>query len=168
MKLSRTYFIILALGAMSLTQAAPVSAAGTVVKVSLWDTGPNSMDMLGKGVWAMGVPQTNKSKPTMGINAVPNEIPAGEVTFDVTNNSKDVVHEMVLAPVKDTEKPLPYDKTIEKVNEDAAGHLGEVAELEPKKSGSLKVTLKPGKYILYCNIPGHYVLGMWTLVTVKP
>ena len=26
--------------------------------------------------------------------------------------------------------------------------------------------LKPGLYILYCNIPGHYVLGMWTLMTV--
>jgi uncharacterized cupredoxin-like copper-binding protein len=27
--------------------------------------------------------------------------------------------------------------------------------------------LKPGRYILYCNIPGHYALGMWTLLTVK-
>ncbi len=60
-----------------------------------------------------------------------------------------------------------YDETMQKVDEDAAGHLGEVAELEPGASGSLTLTMKPGTYILYCNIPGHYAAGMWTLFTVK-
>jgi uncharacterized cupredoxin-like copper-binding protein len=87
--------------------------------------------------------------------------------FNVTNDSKDMVHEMVISPIKDDKTPLPYDKTGNKVDEDAAGHLGEVAELEHGKNGSLTINMKPGRYILYCNIAGHYVLGMWTLITVK-
>ena len=39
--------------------------------------------------------------------------------------------------------------------------MGEVSELDPGKSGSLTVTLNPGKYLLICNDPGHYVSGMW-------
>jgi uncharacterized cupredoxin-like copper-binding protein len=26
--------------------------------------------------------------------------------------------------------------------------------------------MQPGTYILYCNIAGHYAMGMWTLLTV--
>ena len=89
------------------------------------------------------------------------------MTFDVTNASKTLVHEMVLSPIKDAKVPLPYDKAASKVNEDAAGHLGEVADLEPGKKGKLTLSLTPGRYIVYCNIAEHYALGMWTLQTVK-
>jgi uncharacterized cupredoxin-like copper-binding protein len=61
---------------------------------------------------------------------------------------------------------MPYSTDLQKVDEDAAGHLGEVAELDLGQSGALTVTLKPGTYILYCNISGHYAAGMWTLLTV--
>jgi len=36
------------------------------------------------------------------------------------------------------------------------------SELEPGKWGSLTVTLPPGKYLLICNLPGHYGAGMST------
>jgi uncharacterized cupredoxin-like copper-binding protein len=26
--------------------------------------------------------------------------------------------------------------------------------------------VKTGTYMIYCNIAGHYAMGMWTLVTV--
>lgn len=71
-------------------------------------------------------------------------------------------------PINNDRAGLPYNKAENKVIEDDAGHLGEVAELEPGQNGALTLTLKPGQYILYCNIPGHYALGMWTLFTVKP
>jgi uncharacterized cupredoxin-like copper-binding protein len=47
------------------------------------------------------------------------------------------------------------------VDEDKAGDKGEVSELNPGQSGSLTVTLAPGKYVLVCNVPGHYGAGMW-------
>ena len=145
----------------------PAVAADSVVQVSLWDKGDTSMNMMGE-VHPMGMAMmgSDMSMATMGITTDLAEVPAGEVTFRVTNDSKVMIHEMVLAPVRDASTPLPYNKDEEKVDEDAAGHLGEVAELETGQSGALTVTLKPGTYILYCNIPGHYGLGMWTLLTV--
>ena len=145
----------------------PALAAGTVVQVLLWDKGDTSMNMMGQvkpmGMAMMG---SDMSMVTMGITVDLAEVPAGEVTFQVTNDSKDMIHEMVLAPVADASTPLPYNSDEMKVDEDAAGHLGEVAELEPGQSGALTVMLKPGTYILYCNIAGHYAMGMWTLLTV--
>jgi uncharacterized cupredoxin-like copper-binding protein len=49
-----------------------------------------------------------------------------------------------------------------KVDEDKAGDKGEVSEFDPGKSGALTVNLKPGKYLLICNVPGHFAAGMWS------
>lgn len=137
--------------------------AATVIKADLWDKGADMEMMTGMGMGMHG----NMTMATMGIKLSADSAPAGEITFTATNTSKDTIHEMVLAPVTSPDEVLPYDETMQKVDEDAAGHLGEVAELEPGASGSLTLTMKPGTYILYCNIPGHYAAGMWTLFTVK-
>jgi uncharacterized cupredoxin-like copper-binding protein len=147
----------------------PVLAAGQVIRVSLWDKGAASMNMLEHGpMMGMGMGHSTESMPMgpMGVKASTHKVKAGTVTFEVVNNSRELVHEMVISPVKNSSTPLPYNKADNKVDEDAAGHLGEVAELEPGKSGALRIDLKPGRYILYCNLPGHYALGMWTLLTV--
>ena len=158
--------LIGAVTALSVLVGAAASglAAGTTVQVSLWDKGGNMAMPKGLGMGMHG----KMAMATMGIDATPNTVKAGEVTFKATNTSKGTVHEMVVAPVKVANKPLPYNKSEERVEEEAAGHLGEVSELEPGQSGALTITMKPGTYILYCNIPGHYMAGMWTLFTVKP
>ncbi len=160
-------WIVLVASVILTLSAALAHAAGTVIKVTLWDKGAMSMSMLGKSPEMGMMMGSNGANMPMGITVSTQSVKAGEVTLAVTNSSKEMVHEMVLSPVKDEKAALPYDKMAQKVDEDAAGHLGEVAELEPGKSGSLTIDLKPRKYILYCNIAGHYVLGMWTLITVK-
>jgi uncharacterized cupredoxin-like copper-binding protein len=107
------------------------------------------------------------SMAMLGVKTDVDTVPAGTVTFNVTNGSKDIVHEMILSPLPADGSPLPYVAADYKVDEDAAGHLGEVSELDPGKSGSLTVDLTPGKYILFCNIPAHFMGGMWTVVTVN-
>jgi uncharacterized cupredoxin-like copper-binding protein len=62
---------------------------------------------------------------------------------------------------------LPYLADQYRVDEDAAGHLGEVSELDPGASGTLTIDLKPGKYVLFCNLPAHFMNGMWTEITVQ-
>ena len=47
-----------------------------------------------------------------------------------------------------------------------AGSLGKVAELEPGQDGSLTLTLTPGTYAVYCNVPRHCNAGMWTILTL--
>lgn len=125
------------------------------------------MNMMGEvkpmGMAMMGA---DMSMTTMGITVDPAEVPAGEVTFQVTNASPDMIHEMVLAPVADVAMPLPYNSDGEKVDEDAAGQLAEVAELATGQSGALTRTHTPGTYILYCNVPRHYAMGVWTFLTV--
>lgn len=103
---------------------------------------------------------------TMGITVDKASVPAGKITFEVKNASADTEHEMIVAPVSGPDTPLAYNEAESRVDEDAAGSLGEVEELEPGESGSLSLTLTPGTYILYCNIASHYQAGMWTILTV--
>jgi uncharacterized cupredoxin-like copper-binding protein len=164
-----TLALLVATASVAITAGLPARAAGTVIKVSLWDKGEMSMDMLGKGkpmgMGMMGAEMAMKMA-MLGVTPDRDTVAAGEVTFEVTNDSKVMIHEMVVSAVADPSVVLPYITDEEKVDEDAAGHVGEVAELDPGKAGALTVTLEPGSYVLYCNIPGHYILGMWSLLTV--
>jgi len=150
--------------AFAIGLAIPISseAAGTVVNVSLWDKGSNIQMATNSGYPATG---KDMSKATMGIAVSTDTVKAGEVTFEVLNSSADTVHEFIVARLKDVNKPLPYLTSDNKVDEDKADvHLGEVSELDPGKTGALRLDLKPGNYLLYCDIPGHYLAGMWTLL----
>jgi uncharacterized cupredoxin-like copper-binding protein len=65
------------------------------------------------------------------------------------------------------DSPPPYIEAENRIDEDAAEAIGEVEETEPGQSGSANFNLKPGKYLLVCNIPGHYLSGMWAFLTVE-
>ncbi|MBS0245319.1 MAG: hypothetical protein JSR61_01770 [Proteobacteria bacterium] len=110
----------------------------------------------------------NEPKPNMGVTIYQHAIKAGPVTFAVTNHSEKTIHEMLVVPIKDTKTALPYLAGEHRLDEDKIHSLGEVSELDPGKSGSLTLKLKPGKYLLACNAPGHYAAGMWTVLTVTP
>lgn len=57
---------------------------------------------------------------------------------------------MIVVPVADPKKTtLPYVSNENRVEEDAAGHLGEDSELDPGKTGSLTLNLKPGFYAVF-------------------
>ncbi|QKC83936.1 plastocyanin/azurin family copper-binding protein [Mesorhizobium sp. NZP2077] len=146
-----------------LAVSAPAFAT-SIVHVKLWDkegvASPNSK-------MGMGMP-ANMSMATMRIKLDQTVVSAGKISFEVQNSSKDTVHEMIVVPVSDPKKTtLPYVPNENRVNEDAAGHLGEVSELDPGKTGSLTLDLKPGNYAVFCNIPGHFMNGMWATILVK-
>jgi uncharacterized cupredoxin-like copper-binding protein len=137
-------------------------AADTVVKVSMWDNGADkemvtNMAMGGDGDHAMA---------NMGFKLSQDTVKAGEITFEVTNDSKETVHEMLIMPLADGMLP-PINAELNEIDEDKAGALGEVAETEPGKTGAVSFNLKPGKYLLACNIAGHYTSGMWAVFTVE-
>jgi len=94
-------------------------------------------------------------------------IKPGRVTFHAENQSKKLVHEVIVAR-DDGAKELPIDAKHARVIESRVRRLGEIADLAPGKSGKLTLTLKPGTYLLFCNEPGHYQDGMFTRLTVAP
>ena len=139
--------------------------AASLVQVSLWDKGASTEMPMGLAYAARGLDIT---KATMGMKALPDAVKAGEVTFNVKNDSKDTIHEMIVMFLADPSKALAYIDAENRVDEDKAGDKGEVSELDPGKSGSLTVDLKAGEYLLICNVPGHYGSVMWTEFTVDP
>jgi uncharacterized cupredoxin-like copper-binding protein len=144
--------------------ATPAFADATV-KVSLWDKG-GTMDMSKNMGMGMGM-KADMSMALMGVKIDTAKVPAGKVTFEVVNDSKETQHELLVAPVADANATLPYIENENRVDEEGARYLGEVSELDPGKSGALTVEMKPGLYILFCNIPGHFTAGMWTTITVE-
>lgn len=156
---------MLAIAVLALGLWAGVAQAATVVKVDLWDKGMGASMATNL---KYGTPGVDLSGATMGVTATPASVPAGIVSFQVTNSSKDTVHEMIVMYLADPTQPLPYIDKDSRVDEDKAGDKGEVSELDPGASGTLTVALKPGKYLLICNVAGHYAAGMWTELTVTP
>jgi uncharacterized cupredoxin-like copper-binding protein len=104
----------------------------------------------------------------MSVRADKTSAKAGPVTFNVTNWSRSVVHEMLVVAVDSPDAPLPYDFNKQIVPEDQVKVLGETAELQPNASKSIQLTLAPGNYLLLCNVPGHYAAGMSLAFTVAP
>ena len=139
--------------------------AGATVMVKLLDNG-ETLD-LSKNLGMAPGTKMDMSKAPMGIKIQPAVVPQGKVVFKVTNNSKTVIHEMLLAPIANANTALTYIDKENRADEKTTHDLGEVSELDPGKSGELTVDMKPGTYVLFCNVPGHLGAGMWTTITVK-
>ncbi|MBV1706871.1 MAG: hypothetical protein KGQ37_06655 [Hyphomicrobiales bacterium] len=97
----------------------------------------------------------------MVMDADKTSVPAGKVTFMVTNESKALVHEMIVMHAALPVTKFPYNKATQRAIESKMHSMGEVSETRPGKSGTLTVNLKPGNYVLMCNQPGHLMSGMY-------
>lgn len=170
MKPTRRQTLVMMAGtAMAGMMAGPALAGNkTIVQVSMWDRGEDSMSSfdMTKPIMLGTKGAAYKDSAPMGFTANKYVIPAGDVEFVTTNTSSTIEHEMLVIPIKDVTKPLPYNKDDARLDEDAAHSLGEVSETKPGGTGRVTLTLKPGTYMLTCNIAGHYAMGMWTLITV--
>jgi uncharacterized cupredoxin-like copper-binding protein len=102
----------------------------------------------------------NVTESEMNVTVSTHRVAAGRVTF-VVRNTGTVVHELVVMRWSGNAKQMPRKGY--QVSERSA--VGEVADVEPGHVGRATLTLKPGKYVLVCNIPGHYQLGMSTYLT---
>jgi uncharacterized cupredoxin-like copper-binding protein len=168
-KLLLTAGLLVLAGSVAPSSAADVGTAagspGAIVNVKLTDKGqhPDMSKNMGLGIGMKG----DMSMAMMAVEPDKFAVPAGMVTFKVTNASADTVHEMLVVPIADMQTPLPYNDKENRVDEEAAHDLGEVAELDPGKSGELTIELKPGLYALLCNVPGHYGAGMWKFIAAQ-
>ncbi len=96
-------------------------------------------------------------------------VPSGPVTFDVTNDGT-MTHEFVVLQTDTAASEIPiksFEGETDRINEDTAGtNVGETGDMEAGITQTLKLDLAPGHYVLVCNLPSHYGLGMHTDFTV--
>jgi hypothetical protein len=95
---------------------------------------------VGLGEWYIDIGGTKLAKGATG-----GSVPAGSVTFDVKNDGK-IVHALEISGQGVDEK---------------------TGDVQPGQSAKLTVDLKPGKYEVWCPIPGHKQAGMDGYVQVQ-
>ncbi len=90
-------------------------------------------------------------------------VQAGKVTF-VVRNAGTVEHEFV---VLRTDK---HHHLLSMVGQQASdvGAKGKIEEFAAGRTKRLTLTLAPGKYVLLCNLPGHYKSGQAVGLVVTP
>lgn len=94
------------------------------------------------------------------------KVKAGGVEFEITNTSKVSLHEFLIAPWKGAITKLPYNDKEGAVRESKVRDLQGVEDMKPGAEATLRLVLKPGPYVVFCNQPGHYKLGMVARFTV--
>jgi uncharacterized cupredoxin-like copper-binding protein len=116
---------------------------------------------------AAGGTKIQATTKEMAIELSQSTVPAGNVEFVVTNQGK-MEHEFVVIKTDLPLEKLPLKG--DRLDKDKAGkEIGEIEEDELKSgtTKTLSVNLTPGKYLIVCNLPGHFKAGMRTLLTVK-
>lgn len=102
----------------------------------------------------------------MSVRTNVTSVKAGKITFEVTNLSRSIVHEIIVVAVENANAPLLYDYSTGQIPGKQIKMLGETEEMQPNGEKTITLDLKPGIYLLICNVPGHYAAGMWTPLTV--
>ena len=168
-----TLVVAAASGAFGRQRNSSVSCAvpvlpGAVVAVSLVDmNGGRGMMRGGQSGWRTWTPGM------MQVFATPQAVPSGTVSLRATNLGV-ITHELVVLPLANGQnvgtRTVGQDGKV-----DEAGSPGEVSAtcavgagegLSPGTSGWTTLTLPAGRYELLCNLPGHYVAGMYRELVV--
>jgi uncharacterized cupredoxin-like copper-binding protein len=95
-------------------------------------------------------------------------VPAGPVSFLILNQGP-TTHQLHVIRTDRAPDKLPLQRDGLTVNEDAPGldHLGEAQGLDIDDRRTLVLRLAPGHYVMYCNLEGHYLGGMYAALTVR-
>jgi len=87
---------------------------------------------------------------------------AGAITFVVRNAGR-LPHMFGVIKTNRSPGALP----IKGARASEQGKVGSIPVFAPGKTRTLTLVLKPGKYVLICNVPGHYLAGQRTGFRVR-
>jgi uncharacterized cupredoxin-like copper-binding protein len=95
-------------------------------------------------------------------------VPAGIVSFHVYNRGPST-HEFVVFETTQPADQLPLGADGLTVDEDSPSlhPVGEISQVDIGQSLTLVLGLPPGRYVLLCNLEGHYLGGRYSVVTVN-
>jgi uncharacterized cupredoxin-like copper-binding protein len=95
-------------------------------------------------------------------------VPAGMVRFQLVNNGPST-HEFIVVRTDRAAARLPLQRDGLTVDEEGPGvdHVDEAEGLDLADRRTLTQDLAPGRYVLFCNMEGHYLGGMHAPFTVR-
>jgi uncharacterized cupredoxin-like copper-binding protein len=94
-------------------------------------------------------------------------VPAGTVSFRILNEGP-TTHEVIVVRTDLAPDKLPLQRDGLTVDEEKRGidFLDEAEGLDIDDRQTMVLDLEPGHYVLYCNLQGHYLGGMYGALTV--
>jgi uncharacterized cupredoxin-like copper-binding protein len=127
---------------------------------------PSTAGMMGAGGHGrftssmMGAAARGKVYVQLGdywVASAVSSVRAGNVTF-IANNVGRIPHELMVERM-----PMKFDAPM-RPNEEAA--QGMIEDMDPGTGGRMTMRLRRCTYVLFCNLPGHYVAGQHTTFKV--
>ena len=158
--------VILAATAVAAMLAAACTSAGASPTASAPGASP--------GASGGGGSTVDVALQEWSVNPASQSAPAGDITFRVTNDGPDDIHEFVVLKTDLDAAALPTDDT-GAVDESGEGITveDEIEDIPVGETQELTVTLDAGSYVLICNIydetemEAHYEMGMRIPFTVE-
>ena len=135
--------------------AAAALAAGLAVGVTALQAAPSAPAQAKAAT-------VNGTLKEWGLALSPATVKAGKITFVVKNIGKKK-HELVIIKTNKAANALPMEgrEASEK------GAVDEIGNVNPGATQRLTVKLKKGKYVIICNLAGHYKRGQYAGFTVS-
>jgi uncharacterized cupredoxin-like copper-binding protein len=95
------------------------------------------------------------------VHVAPGSVAAGATSVTVRNTGQ-VRHELVILRTAWPPNRLPVRAGLVLLRRPGIVVVNRTARLDAGKSKMLHIDLRPGPYVLICNVPGHYQSGMRT------
>jgi uncharacterized cupredoxin-like copper-binding protein len=109
-------------------------------------------------VWSCAGTGTRITLDEYSIEA-PAEAAAGRIALTV-RNAGSIAHELVILRTRLAPGELPVEDAEVRVHRRGVELVKQTPRIKAGKSRMLEVRLRPGSYVLICNVPGHYQSGM--------
>ncbi len=103
-----------------------------------------------------------------GIRISRRTVPAGMVVLHATNHGPST-HELNVDLTRYAAAKIPLQSDGITADESAKGlhRVSSIEQLNLRDTGDLTVELRPGRYVLWCNLEGHYLGGMYRTFDVQ-
>ena len=88
----------------------------------------------------------------------------GQVTF-IARVAGSSAHDLIVIKTDLAADKLPLDGQTQRAKAD--GRLDGLEEIPPGQTRNLRIDLPAGHYVIICNVPTHYQLGMRTELNVQ-
>jgi uncharacterized cupredoxin-like copper-binding protein len=108
----------------------------------------------------------NVTERDFHISTSISQVSPGDVWLRIHNAGPDN-HELIVAPQNSHGLPLRGDGFTLDEDKFQNSEPGSVEPQLPNGTKYLKLHLAPGRYVLFCNMEGHYMSGMHTELVVR-